>query len=123
MLGNIATLAGAALADARDGGTRLAAFGIRTGRAPRDWGQVQPRAQLVWRVTTDGRDVVRIGAGLFTAQLPYYAQHNQLLYTGSSLADIDLRGTSVPVPDFPAYRADPSTVPGLPAGGALHRRT
>jgi len=96
-----------------------AAFGTHTGQSPSDWGQVQPRAQLVWRVTGDGRDVVRVGAGLFTAQLPYYAQHNQLLYTGASLADIDLRGASVPVPDFIAYRSDPSAVPGRPAGGVL----
>lgn len=96
-----------------------AAFGVRTARAPADWGQVQPRAQLVWRVNADARDVVRVGAGLFTAQLPYYAEHNQLLYTGTSLADIDLRGVQVPVPDFSAYRDNPKTVPGLPVGGAL----
>lgn len=96
-----------------------AAFGVRTGRAPSDWRQLQPRGQLVWRVNADARDVVRVGAGLFTAQLPYYAEHNQLLYTGTSLADIDLRGALVPVPDFSAYRASPSAVPGLPAGGAL----
>lgn len=96
-----------------------AAFGVRTARAPRDWGQLQPRAQLVWRLDAAARDVIRVGAGLFTAQLPYYAQHNQLLYTGTALADIDLRGTSVPVPDFGAYRGSASTVPGVPAGGTL----
>ncbi len=92
------------------------AFGVHTARAPRDWEQLQPRTQLLWRVQENARDVLRMGMGLFTAQLPYYAGHNQLLYTGTALADVDLRGTPVPVPDFPAYRADPFRVPGLPAG-------
>jgi hypothetical protein len=96
-----------------------AAFGARTAHAPRDWAQLQPRAQLLWRADAHGRDVLRVGAGLFTAQLPYYAEHNQLLYTGTSLADVDLRGASVPAPAFPAYREDPAAVPGLPAGGML----
>ncbi|MFN8670119.1 MAG: TonB-dependent receptor [Gemmatimonadaceae bacterium] len=94
-------------------------FGVRTGAAPRDLFQLQPRIQALWRVTDDGRDVVRIGVGRFAAQPPYYAQHNQLLYTGRSLADIDLRGTNVPNPDFISYRHDPSTVPGLPSGAAM----
>lgn len=96
-----------------------AAFGVNTHRAPNDWKQFQPRGQLVWRLDARARDVVRFGAGLFTAQAPYYAEHNQLLYTGTSLADIDLRGTSVPAPDFIEYRNDPSSVPGLPAGSAF----
>lgn len=88
-------------------------FGVCTTCAPSDWRQIQPRGQVVWRVRDGGQDVVRLGAGRFSAQLPYYAQHNQLLYTGTSLADIDLRGTAVPAPDFTAYRSNPSTVPGL----------
>ena len=96
-----------------------AAFGVGTARAPRDWRQLQPRVQLLWRADARGRDVVRLGAGVFAAQLPYYAQHNQLLYTGSALADVDLRGASVPAPDFATYRDDPTAVPGLPGGGVL----
>ena len=96
-----------------------AAFDVRTARAPHDWMQLQPRTQLLWRVQRDGRDVVRVGAGTFAAQLPYYVGHNQLLYTGSTLADIDLRGAATPVPDFAGYRAAPNTVPGVPAGAVL----
>ena len=91
-----------------------AAFGVRTARAPRDWAQVQPRTQLVWRIDRAGRDMVRLGAGLFTAQLPYYAGHNQLLHTGRSLTDVDLRGNSVPAPDFAGYREGTTPVPGVP---------
>ncbi|MBC7897411.1 MAG: TonB-dependent receptor [Cytophagaceae bacterium] len=91
------------------------AFGVRTSEAPSDWLQFQPRAQVVWRPPSR-RDVVRLGAGLFAGQVPYYAQHNQLLYGGSTLADVDLRGTATPGPDYIGYRADPTTVPGI--GGA-----
>lgn len=91
-------------------------FGVRTDRAPSDWRQWQPRAQLVWRSGADERHVLRIGAGVFRAQLPYYAQHNQLLYTGSSLTDVDLRGGLVPRPDYPGYRSGSTPLPGLPVG-------
>jgi hypothetical protein len=94
------------------------AFGVSTGQAPSDWRQWQPRAQMVWRADAEGNDIMRLGVGRFTAQLPYYAQHNQLLYTGTSLADIDLRGGAVPAPDFTGYRAGTSPIPGLGAGGA-----
>ena len=89
------------------------AFGVCTACAPADWRQLQPRAQMVWRVREAGGDVVRIGAGRFSGQLPYYVQHNQLLYTGTSLADIDLRGSAIPVPDFVGFRSNPANVPGL----------
>ena len=95
------------------------AFDVTSARAPRDLTQLQPRTQLVWRLQRDARDIIRAGAGVFTAQLPYYAGHNQLLYTGRTLADVDLRGASVPTPDFAGYRAAPFSVPGLAVGTSL----
>ncbi|WP_306521401.1 TonB-dependent receptor, partial [Gemmatimonas sp.] len=91
-------------------------FATRTGRAPADWAQWQPRAQVVWRPRGDEHDVIRVGGGWFHAQLPYYLQHNQLLYTGRSLTDVDLRGARTPSPDFPGYRSGTTTIPGVPAG-------
>ncbi len=93
-------------------------LGERTDRRPADWSQFQPRAQLVWDVDGTGRDLLRVGGGRFTAQAPYYVQHNQLLNDGARIADITLTGANVPVPDYPRYRADPFTNPGLPAGAA-----
>jgi len=90
----------------------------RTDRKPSDFSKFQPRAQLVWDVTGAERDVIRIGAGRFAAQAPYYVQHNQLLNDGNRIADITLTGASIPIPDYASYRADPSTNPGLPAGAA-----
>jgi len=73
----------------------------------------------VWLPGSSGKDIVRAGGGLFTSQLPYYEQHNQLLNDGLTLTDVDLRGTAVPVPDYPGYAADPGTVPGVPAGAPI----
>lgn len=94
------------------------AFAIDRHQAFADWRQWQPRMQLVWRVRDDDRELFRLGAGWFNAQLPYYLQHNQLLYTGRALTDVDLRGSSVPRPDYAAYRSG-AAVPGLPSGSAV----
>jgi hypothetical protein len=91
-------------------------LGERTDRRPVNWTKFQPRAQFVWDVHGSGRDVVRIGGGRFTAQTPYYVQHNQLLNDGFRIADITLTGSAIPTPDYAAYRAHPATNPGLPAG-------
>ncbi len=91
------------------------ALGLRTDRRPVDWLALQPRAQLIWDVTGRGRDLVRVGGGRFVSPVMYYLQHNQLLHTGLQLADIDVR-SDVPAPDFRAFRADPTAVPGVPVG-------
>ncbi len=91
---------------------------LRTDRAPADWTRLAPRAQVVWDLSGIGRDVLRIGAGRFSAQAPYYVQHNQLLNDGTRIADITLTGAAVPIPDYTAYRADPATIPGLPVGAS-----
>ncbi len=88
----------------------------RTDRKPSDWSKIQPRAQLVYDVDGAGRDVFRIGGGRFTAQAPYYVQHNQLLNNGFRIADITLTGASIPVPDYASYRNNSATNPGLPVG-------
>ncbi|HKS07136.1 MAG TPA: carboxypeptidase-like regulatory domain-containing protein [Gemmatimonadaceae bacterium] len=94
-----------------------AELGRRTDVTPEDWSKWQPRAELLWDVGGRSRDFVRLGAGRFAAQAPYYAQHNQLLNDGARIADITLTGANVPVPDYTSYRNDPSTNPGLPSGG------
>jgi hypothetical protein len=93
-------------------------LGERTDRKPSDWTKLQPRAQLVWDMTGSEHDVIRVGAGRFAAQAPYYVQHNQLLNDGNRIADITLTGASIPIPDYTSYRANRSTNPGLPAGAA-----
>ena len=90
----------------------------RTDRAPKDWSKLQPRAQLTWNIGGNGSRVLRVGGGRFASQPIYYLQHNQLLNDGSRTADFTYTGAAVPTPDFNAYRANPSRVPGLNAGAA-----
>jgi hypothetical protein len=91
-------------------------LGVRTDRNAVDWRGIQPRAQVLWDVRGDGRDVVRVGGGLFTAQPHQMAQINNLLNDGLRLSEVLLTGAAVPRPDFVSYRQDLATVPGVPAG-------
>ena len=92
------------------------ALGLRTDRTPTDWDNIQPRASLVWDATGDGRNLLRAGAGVFTAQPHYYAHVNHILNSGMEQAGIDVRGAQVPAPDYVAFRRDRSTIPGLLPG-------
>ncbi|MFN3596653.1 MAG: carboxypeptidase regulatory-like domain-containing protein [Rubricoccaceae bacterium] len=94
-------------------------FGLRNDTAPLDLTNVQPRVQATWDVGGRGRDVVRAGFGGFSSFNNYYAYITNFLYNGLDLASISLTGSDVPTPDFPAYRRDPSTIPGVPAGANL----
>jgi hypothetical protein len=92
-------------------------LGLRTDRRAVDQ-QLQPRAQLVWDATGRGRDVFRLGGGLFTAQPHHMLQINNILNDGMRLAEVRVTGAAVPVPDFANYRQDLASVPGIPQGAA-----
>ena len=97
------------------------AFGLRTDSKITDAGKIQPRLQLTWDVRGKRTDIIRFGAGLFSAYPVNYAQVNNIQNSGTMVASIDVSrpatGTNlVPVPNFPSYRADPSTAPGVIAG-------
>jgi hypothetical protein len=87
------------------------ALGLRTDHNPTDWDNVQPRFQLTWDATGDGRRTVRLGGGRYSAQTLYLNQANNLLNPGNLAYTAVLTGAAAPRPDFPAYRADPSRVP------------
>lgn len=91
-------------------------LGIRTDEKPEDFNNIQPRFQLTWNVKGKDTDILKIGGGVFTSQPHYYAQVNNIQNSGTLLGAIDVTGVDVPTPDFPAYRNDPSTVPGVPDG-------
>ena len=91
-------------------------LGLRTDNTPTDWKGIQPRAQLTWDAHADGWDVVRIGAGAFTAQPHYYLQANNMFFDGTQLSDLTLTGAAVPRPDYVAYRSSLLRVPGVPNG-------
>lgn len=96
-------------------------LGLRTDAKITDAGKIQPRVQFTWDINGARKDIIRLGGGLFSAYPVNYAQVNNIQNSGTKVASIDVSrpatGVSlVPVPNFPAYRADPSTAPGLIAG-------
>lgn len=97
------------------------ALGLRTDNNAADWNNVQPRMQLTWDVKGNKKDIIRFGAGIFSANPITYAQVNNIQNSGTKVAAIDVTrpssGTNlVPKPNFPSYRNDPSTAPGLIEG-------
>ncbi|HMI01079.1 MAG TPA: carboxypeptidase regulatory-like domain-containing protein [Pedobacter sp.] len=96
-------------------------LGLRTDSKITDAGKIQPRLQLTWDIKGEKKDIIRLGGGLFSSYPVNYAQVNNIQNSGTKVASIDVSrpatGTSlVPVPDFPSYRRDPSTAPGIIAG-------
>lgn len=98
-------------------------LGLRTDAQITDWNNIQPRLQLTWDVGGKNRNIFRLGGGVFSAYVINYAQLNNLQNDGTNVAAIDVTRPNnssapnpVPRPDFPSYRQDPSTVPGIPAG-------
>ncbi|MBA3670945.1 MAG: TonB-dependent receptor [Gemmatimonadaceae bacterium] len=85
--------------------------GLRTDNNPTDWNNVQPRGEITWDRRGDGREVLRVGGGMFSAQSLYLNQANNILNPGNLAYDVSLTGTAVPTPNFPAYRQDPNSIP------------
>jgi hypothetical protein len=97
------------------------ALGLRTDANPTDWNNFQPRVQFSWDVQGRKSDIIRLGGGIFSANPINYAQVNNIQNSGTKVASIDITRPNsgpnlVPKPNFPAYRNDPSTAPGLIPG-------
>lgn len=75
--------------------------------------QIQPRFQAIWNIGGKDTDILKVGAGVFGSSLNNYSDVNNLQFDGSKVTAIDVRGALVPTPNFPGYRADPSTAPGV----------
>ena len=75
--------------------------------------QIQPRVQFNWDVNENHKDFIRLGAGIFGSDINNYMTINNAVFDGNHLASIDVTGANVPTPDFPAYRANPSSAPGM----------
>ncbi|RDC66153.1 TonB-dependent receptor [Adhaeribacter pallidiroseus] len=74
--------------------------------------QLQPRIQFTWDVNEERKNIIRVGAGVFGSALNPYSMINNILFDGTNVASVDISGALVPTPNFPGYRADPSTAPG-----------
>ena len=75
--------------------------------------QVQPRFQVTWDVSRNGRDIIRFGGGILGSALNPYSMINNMLFDGTHIASVDISGANVPVPNFPAYRQNPASAPGV----------
>ncbi len=96
-------------------------LGFRNDTSPVDWNNLQPRLNLNWDVTGDGRNVVNAGAGWFVGQVvtrPYIYSliDNGIRYTGVDVfrGDVDESGNPVvlPTPDYELYDRDYNSIPG-----------
>lgn len=84
--------------------------------------QVQPRIQFSWDINDKHRDIIRAGAGIFASDINNYAMINNMVFDGTRTASVDIKLDPNSAnydelldlirPNFPAYRQDPSTVPG-----------
>lgn len=97
-------------------------LGLRTDSKAIDLAMIQPRIQLTWDVNGNKKDIIRAGAGIFSANPVNYAQLNNIQNSGTMVASVDVstptNGSTnlVPVPDFVSYRKNPATAPGLIPG-------
>ena len=76
--------------------------------------QIQPRVQATWDLRQNGKDIIRVGGGILGSALNPYSMINNMLFDGSHIVGVDITNTAlIPKPNFPAYRSDPTTAPGL----------
>ena len=77
--------------------------------------QLQPRFQLTWDIGERSVDIVRVGAGIFGSNMNNYAMVNNLEFDGLKVLSVDISSKDyvLPIPNFPGYREDPSSVPGV----------
>jgi hypothetical protein len=100
------------------------AFGQRTDEIPADV-RVSPRVGFSYRISAPGRPLrqLRGGFGEFRARPPFElfaaAQSQTGLDDGQQL--LYCVGDAVPLPDWTAYRVDPSAIPAMCSTGATQR--
>ena len=91
----------------------------QTNVVAQDWNNIQPRLQVKWDVFGDQKTTLRLGGGSYSANIVHWAQLSNILQSGTNLSDLALIENAatpqreIPQPDFPSYRRDPLTVPGL----------
>ncbi|MEJ7680276.1 MAG: hypothetical protein WKG06_20960 [Segetibacter sp.] len=87
-------------------------LGVRTDVVPFDAKNIQPRINVVWDVNSNGRDVVKFGAGLFASEFTTQPITFAHIDNGVDFRQVDIR-QNVPVPDWQAYQQDFNKVPGV----------
>ncbi|GGA85868.1 TonB-dependent receptor [Puia dinghuensis] len=87
-------------------------LGVNTHVVPFDAKNIQPRANLIWDVHGDGRDIVKVGAGLFASELTTQPITFSHIDNGVDFRQIDIR-KNVPPAQWALYQKDFNAVPGV----------
>jgi hypothetical protein len=87
-------------------------LGVNTHVVPFDAKNIQPRANLIWDVHGDGRDIVKVGAGLFASELTTQPITFAHIDNGVDFRQIDIR-QNVPQAQWAVYQKDFNAVPGV----------
>lgn len=87
-------------------------LGVRSDVVPFDAKNIQPRVNLIWDVHSNGRDIVKWGAGLFASEFTTQPITFAHIDNGVDFRQVDIR-QNVPIPDWQAYQKDFSKVPGV----------
>ena len=86
-------------------------LGVNTHVVPFDAKNIQPRANLIWDVHGDGRDIVKLGAGLFASELTTQPISFAHIDNGVDFRQIDIE-QNVPPAQWALYQKDFGAVPG-----------
>jgi hypothetical protein len=87
-------------------------LGVNTHVVPFDAKNIQPRANLIWDVHGDGRDIIKVGAGLFASELTTQPITFAHIDNGVDFRQIDIRN-NVPAAQWAVYQKDFNAVPGV----------
>lgn len=87
-------------------------LGIENNVVPFDADNIQPRLNVTWDVTGDGKNIFKAGAGWFVSQFTTQAFTMAHIDDGISFKEIDVREEDVPIPNWPAYFENFNEVPG-----------
>jgi hypothetical protein len=87
-------------------------LGLRNDTTPIDWDNIQPRLDLTWDITGDGRNILQGGAGFFQGQTMTRPYAQSVVFDGLRFYEVKATGDDVPTPDYDAYEEDFTNIPG-----------
>ena len=87
-------------------------LGVNTHVVPFDAKNIQPRANIIWDVHGDGRDIVKLGAGLFASELTTQPITFAHIDNGVDFRQVNIL-QNIPPAQWALYQKDFSAVPGV----------
>jgi len=87
-------------------------LGVNTHVVPFDAKNIEPRANLIWDIHGDGRDIFKVGAGLFASELTTQPITFAHIDNGVDFRQVDIE-QNVPAAQWALYQKDFNAVPGV----------